>query len=237
MNKLSAEMTVGEIASLRPASTRLFERYRIDFCCNGVIPLEDACGTLNLDPAQLLAEIEGASPVPEDDRDWTSASLNDLLDHILDRHHGYLKSELPRLAAILGRLESTHRYPMVAGMAPIFRALQVELEAHLWKEENVLFPLIRALEMTDGTSSTRPPIHCESLRNPIRVMCLEHDSAGGALARLSALSDGYTAPGGSCNTLKAFCSGLEQLAHDLHCHIHLENNILFPRAIRLEEIA
>jgi len=234
---MTPRMTVAEIATHRPASVRILEQHRIDFCCGGQVPFEQACRDRGLDPDTLLAEIERAEAPAADGRDWNAASLGELLDHILTTHHGYLKAELPYLSAALEKIEAAHggKYPAIPALAPVFRALRAELEGHLMKEEMVLFPMIRGMETARDEGRPAPPAHCGSVRNPVRVMCMEHDSAGAALSDLRSLTAGYAAPDGACNTLRSFYSELEQLEKDLHRHIHLENNILFPRAIALED--
>jgi regulator of cell morphogenesis and NO signaling len=232
-------MTVGEIAARVPASTRVFEEYRIDFCCNGGTPLADACAALGLEPARLLGEIEraaagAAQETPE--IDWSRAPLDMLADHIVVIHHGYLNASLPRLAAMLEKIVEKHSErhgDVLAPLAATFGGLRLELESHLAKEENILFPLIRALDSGDSGVA----FHCGSVRNPIRVMLMEHDSAGEALARMRSLTGGYAVPEDACNTFRAFYNGLAELELDLHRHIHLENNILFPRAVELEACA
>jgi regulator of cell morphogenesis and NO signaling len=230
---LSPDQTVGEIAAQRPASVRIFEAHHIDFCCGGRIPLSEACGKLGTDPAALLEEIErAAASAPDDPTDWQSASLPSLIDHIVNTHHIYLKSELPRLEAMLDKILSKHAEKhgdVLTPLAATFRPMKEELGSHLMKEEMILFPLIRALAAGDKST-----FHCGSVRNPIRVMLMEHDSAGDALARLRQLTSGFTPPEDACNTYRAFYYELSELESDLHRHIHLENNILFPRAVELE---
>ena len=195
------DRTVGQIAAEFPASVRVFEKHGIDFCCGGKLPVTEACARKGLDPAALAAEIERSLEAPyADATNWLGAPLSDLVDHILDTHHAYMKAQLP------------------------------VVEARLAKEEMVLFPLVRALEGGAPAGS----FHCGSVRNPIRVMCMEHDSAGDALVQMRQLTDNYTAPDGACNTFRALYFELAEMERDLHRHIHLENNILFPRAMALE---
>jgi regulator of cell morphogenesis and NO signaling len=234
MTTLSGEMTVGEIAARHPAAARVFEAHRIDFCCGGGLPVSEACRARGLDPGAVLDEIERAgAPGSSPERDWQSASLSDLVDHIIAAHHTYLKTELPRLAGMLEKVLAKHgeRYPEVLHpVADVFGRLREELDSHLMKEELILFPLIRTLEAASGPVQS----HCGSVRNPIGVMVMEHDSAGTALGRLRELTSGYAPPADACNTFRALYHGLAELEEDLHHHIHLENNILFPRAVERE---
>ncbi len=232
------EKTVGEIAAENPRSVRVFEKYGIDYCCGGKLALSDACRRRGLAPDQVARELEaGSVPSPELAADWQNASLNQLIDHILTRHHGYLKTELPRLSAMVRKVAAVHAERHGDSLEPLartFAGLQAELEAHLMKEEMVLFPIMRNMELAAESGRPAPAAHCGSVNNPIRVMEHEHDSAGEALAFLRQVSDGYTPPPDACNTYRAMLHGLADLEADLHQHIHLENNILFPRAAALE---
>ena len=217
MTTLIADKTIGQIAAENPASVRVFEKYHIDFCCGGQTSFAGACAEKGLDAEAVLAEIGRAAAVPgEDATDWRVAPLAALIDHVLSTHHVYTKAALPRLEAMLQKVMEAHG-AAVPPIADVFGPLKEELEAHLMKEEMILFPLIRA---------ARP-----GALGPIRVMLAEHDSAGEALARLRQMTGNYVAPVEACNTWRALYFELAELERDLHRHIHLENNILFPRAL------
>jgi len=238
MTTFTPQLTVGEIAARFPASIRIFEKYRIDFCCGGKIPLDEACGTRGVNPAALLEEIESASAPEADTTDWQSADIDALIDHILTRHHAYLKTELPRIEAMLAKVIAAHgerHGAIVIPLSETFAPLKAELEGHLMKEEVVLFPLIRSLEAARRAGAAAHVSHCGSVRNPLRVMLMEHDSAGDALAQIRTLTSDFTPPDGVCNTFRGLYFALAELEADLHRHIHLENNILFPRAIAVEQ--
>jgi regulator of cell morphogenesis and NO signaling len=227
MTTITAQTTVGEIASENPASFRVFEKHGIDFCCGGKIGFADACSTRGLDPEAVLAEIAAlALPDDEDATDWRSAPIPALIDHILERHHAYMKMQLPEIEDLLSRVMAAHG-AAVPPIARVFGPMKAELDGHLMKEERILFPLIRALE--EGTAPNG--FHCGGVQNPIRVMLAEHDSAGEALAELREMTGNYTAPQHACNTWRALYFELAELERDLHRHIHLENNILFPRVL------
>jgi regulator of cell morphogenesis and NO signaling len=209
--------TVGQIAAEQPASIRIFEKHGIDFCCGGGTGFVEACRTRGLDANAVLAEIEAASggaAVPT--TDWQSAPLESLIDHIVETHHAYLRIELPRLEAMIEKVRNAHG-DRVPPIAQVFGPMKDELEAHLMKEEMILFPMIRSGRAGAG--------------GPIRVMLAEHDSAGDALERLHNMTGGYEAPPEACNTWRGLYFELAELELDLHRHIHLENNILFPRAL------
>jgi regulator of cell morphogenesis and NO signaling len=234
MTTSTIDLSVGQIAAEFPASVRVFEKYGIDFCCGGKIPVTEACGRKGLDTAILLAEIDQAVQTPaEDPTDWLTAPLPALIDHILRTHHAYMKVQLPRVEALLAKVLQAHsdrHGDMLRTASAVYGAMKAELDGHLAKEEMILFPLVRALHGGAQPGS----FHCGSVRNPIRVMCMEHDSAGEALVQLRRLTGDYTLPEDACNTFRALYFELAEMERDLHRHIHLENNILFPRAITLE---
>ena len=237
MTSLLDGKTVGEIAAQNPASVRVLERHGIDYCCGGKLPLAEACRARGIAAEELIAELErAAAGAPQDARDWSSAALAELIDHILSTHHAYLRTELPRLDGMLARVLNAHSEKHGASLVPLgrtFAALRDELESHMAKEEMVLFPMIRKIEGARESGGTQPS-HCGSINNPIRVMEHEHASAGQALETMRSVTANYTLPEDACNTYRALFTGLDELEKDLHRHIHLENNILFPRAARLE---
>lgn len=242
MSTLNRELTVGEIAAQVPASMRVFERHQIDFCCGGKLPVTEACGARGLDPDAVLDEIDeeaaqSATRQADDNAGWQSASLGSLVDHIISTHHAYLKTQLPRIGTMLDKVLAAHgrrHGEMLEPLAAHFFAMHQELDSHLMKEEMVLFPLIRKIEEASRAGQAFAAYHCGSVQNPIRVMVMEHDSAGDALAAMRQITSGYTAPADACNTFRALFFELQALESDLHRHIHLENNILFPRAVELE---
>lgn len=216
---LTQDTLVGRIAVEHPASTRTFARYGIDYCCGGGKPLATVCAERGLDPQALLEELRGAIATPEgSDRRWDQAPTEELIDHILVTYHEPLREELPRLEAMARKVLRVHgsKAPeMLSGIVTTFVALKEELEQHMLKEEQVLFPLLRGGRTAPG---------------PITVMRHEHETAGAALARLRELTDDYEAPLRACTTWRALWAGLADLEASLHAHIHLENNVLFLRS-------
>jgi regulator of cell morphogenesis and NO signaling len=230
------ETTVGELVVERPSRARVFEKLGIDYCCGGKKPLHQACRERNLDHAAVIDELEQeqATAPAQGERNWASASLTDLCDHIEQTHHHYLKEELPRLAFLTTKVASRHgeTRPALTEVQRVFAELKAEMDSHMMKEERILFPLCRQLDIADELPAT----HCGSVGNPIEVMIREHEHAGDALAQIRTLTDNYTCPPDACNTYRALFDALEHLEHDLHAHVHKENNILFPKAIRLEKL-
>jgi len=225
---------VGSIVTKWPAASRVFEQAGIDYCCGGKIPLDQACRNQGIELQPFLAGLEelaaaaGTEPVVNS----TALTLTALADHIEATHHAYLRTELPRLCTLTTKVASVHgdKDVRLAAVRDTLAALAAEMSQHMMKEEQILFPMIRQLEARQSI----PAFHCGSLANPIGRMELEHDQAGAALAQFRALTDGFNPPEWACNIYRAMLDALAGLEHDLHQHVHKENNILFPRAIALE---
>ncbi len=229
--------TVREIALEQPTSIRIFERLGIDYCCGGRKPLTEACYERNLEITDVVAALESASQSPAPaGTDWQQASLRQLIDHIVATHHAYVMSELPRLATLADKVVNRHgdtqaHLPVLKNLVA---QLSEELTHHLGKEEHILFPYVAKLEAAQASGS-EPPTGCfGSVTHPISMMMREHDDAGDVFAEIRKLTDNFAPPVGACPTYLAFYTGLKEFEQDLHQHIHLENNILFPRAIELE---
>jgi len=219
---ITMETKVGTLAAEHPLATRVFARHGIDYCCGGGRPLGEVCGEKGLDPDVLLAEIgkELAAPGAPSGR-WVEAPLPELIDHILAVYHQPLYEELPRLEAMARKVLAVHHDKdpeRLTELVEVYTALKNELEPHFTKEEQILFPMIKNGQgaMAEG---------------PVQVMMMEHENAGEALRRLRELTDNYEVPAEACNTWRALWHGLAALETSLHEHIHLENNILFPRAL------
>lgn len=214
--------TVADVAREGVGATRVLQRHRIDFCCGGARPFAEACAVRGLAPDAVLAEIAAEAPEP-DEVGWTTAPLADLIAHILVRFHEPLREELPRLEALARKVARVHgdRHPELVLVRDAFLALAGDLVPHLDKEEQILFPWVLG-----GRG--------ETASEPIRALEDEHLEAGALLAELRALSGGYDLPADACGSWRALWEGLEALETDLHAHIHLENNVLHPRALRGE---
>ena len=235
VTEISGTTTVGELASAIPASVRVFQQFGIDFCCGGRKTLAEACATKNVPLENVLAGVEKAQEPSATfaDTHWDTASAAELIDHIVETHHVFLKSEMPRIAGMLAKVISVHgdRHPeSLPPLAPVYAGLKAELDQHMMKEERILFPLIKQLELANGSGGQKPPM---PVFGPIRVMESEHESAGDALRTMSQLTNGYQLPDDACGTYRALFDALRGLEADLHLHIHLENNILFPKAVEL----
>jgi regulator of cell morphogenesis and NO signaling len=222
---VTLDTRIGAFAAEYPLATRVFDRHGIDFCCGGGRPLGEVCQQKGLDAAKVLEEVQSEIARPgETVERWNDAPLGDVIDHIVFAYHTPLRQELPRLESMARKVLDVHgpRDPETfKRIVTVFTGLRAELESHMMKEERILFPMIKS-----GSGAMAG--------GPISVMESEHDSAGAALHELRDLTNGYEVPEDACNTWRALWAGLEALEADMHQHIHLENNILHPRAIAMQ---
>jgi regulator of cell morphogenesis and NO signaling len=231
--------TVREIALENPAATRIFERLGIDYCCGGNRTLEEACRATELTIDQVLSSIETATAAAEGTdgyRDWATAPLAELIEHIQTTHHEFTRAEIAALPQLIEKVYGVHgaKHPELGRIRDTFAGLADELRMHLMKEEMVLFPYVVRLEEAAARRAPvmRPPFG--TVQNPVAMMVHEHDDAGEALREIRAASNGFTPPADACTSFRTLYQRLAAFEADLHQHIHLENNILFPRAIALE---
>lgn len=213
------EQTVGRIALSLPGATRIFHAHNIDFCCGGRISLSQAAERAGLHVDKLVAELEGLPAVNSEQRDWREASNDELIDHILTRYHDVHREQLPELIRMARRVEQVHgdRDNCPNGLADLLLVIYQEMESHMQKEEQILFPMLRR-----GMGA--------QAQGPIAVMRHEHDDHGDNLEQVMRLTNDITPPKGACTTWRALYTGLREFREDLMEHIHLENNLLFERA-------
>ena len=228
--------TIRDIAVEMPQTTRVFESFKIDYCCGGRKMFFDACRNAGADPEKVLAGLENMLNVAAKEI-VPSDSLTMLVDHILDKHHTFTHDEIRNLPPLMEKVARVHgeHHPELVEIRELLTSLANDLSMHMYKEEQVLFPYIKDLDtsVTRGTSMMYPPFG--TVQHPIRMMMSEHDTAGDILKEMRRLSNDYTIPEGACPSYAGLYTRLEALEHDLHEHIHLENNVLFPRAAELEE--
>jgi regulator of cell morphogenesis and NO signaling len=235
---LNANTTVRELALEMPQATRIFERLKIDYCCGGARPLGAACADVGLDVTTVIQQLAEAGALAPGDAqtDFQTASLTELIEHIIAKHHVYTKEEMTRLTALMAKVCAAHgaRHPELLRASDLFQQLCADLQPHMFKEEMVLFPYIIGLEgaAQRGGGVMRPPFG--TVNNPVRMMMSEHDTAGALLRELRAVSDDYRVPEDACLSYRTLYEALAVFEQDLHQHIHLENNLLFPRAVELE---
>lgn len=234
---ISSNTSVRQIAIHVPGSTRVFEQAGIDYCGGGQHTLHEACLAAKVPLLEVTRKLEAlAIPVEDDLHNWPIEPLFVLTSHIVTHHHEYMRRELPRLAELAADVarQDGPRYPELLRVETLARALAREVTLHMTKEEQILFPYIMQLEEHDERNEVPPPPPFGTVENPIRMMMAEHDSATEMLREIRHLSHGFTAPPDAGTTFLLLYAGLHSLEADLHLHIHLENNVLFPRALELE---
>ena len=231
------ETPVREIVTNDFRTAAVFHNHHIDFCCGGAQPLGDACRAAGADTSQVLDELRRVVADPSSMAPnfavWTP---NELIDYIVTTHHAYVRRALPTIAAHTEKIARVHgtRHPELADVARLFAAVVEDMTSHMWKEEQILFPFIAALATAAAEERAAPAAPFGSVENPIRMMEMEHETAGGALARIRELTNGYAEPADGCTTYAITLKELEAFERDLHAHVHLENNVLFPRARALD---
>jgi regulator of cell morphogenesis and NO signaling len=233
-----ATKTIREIALEAPLTTRVFEEFKIDFCCGGRVPFAEACEIAGVDPAIMASRLEAVvakahaeGPIERDQR-----SPSELIEFIVSTHHEFTRNEFSRLLPLMDKVAGKHgeNHPELLEIKRLFQELAADLMPHMQKEERVLFPYIEKVEAAANGRSPVPMAPFGKVENPIRMMMFEHEAAGDILRQIRTLSSDYTTPDGACPSYKGLYAGIEDLERDLHRHIHLENNILFPQAVELE---
>ncbi|HQR44945.1 MAG TPA: iron-sulfur cluster repair di-iron protein [Thermoanaerobaculia bacterium] len=227
--------TIADLAIANPNAIPALEKLGIDYCCGGAATVAEACRRAGVSPEQLLALV-GSADRPAG-KAWDREPLSKLLEFIVGTHHVYTRQAIASLPPLATKVQGRHgpAHPETRRVEELVHRLAADLAPHLQKEEQILFPYIAALEEASGPGGAPAESCFGTVRNPIRMMMMEHDTAGELLRQLRATTNGYTLPGDACTSFQALYAGLTQLEEDLHRHIHLENNILFPRAIELEQ--
>lgn len=237
--QINTQETVGQIAVNMPGAPRVFEQFGIDYCCGGQKTLAEACQQRSVPLDRVLdslAEAEEWQKLTGTARDWTQASLAALQQFIMDTHHEFTRQELARLEKLFVKVCNAHgsRHPELLRLQELFLQLQHELQPHMLKEEQVLFPYIARLEEASQLGLPAPLVFFGTVNHPVRMMLLEHDTAGDLLKEMRQTAGDYVTPADACPSFRALYQALPEFEADLHQHIHLENNLLFPRAVELE---
>jgi regulator of cell morphogenesis and NO signaling len=225
--------TIGELALEVPYAIAIMERWQIDYCCRGHQSVAEACRNAGVTPVELLTAI--GDPGAERSSDWQSRSLTELQTYIQSVHHTYTRQAIETISLLSEKVANRHggNHVEVLAVRRLFAELSDELTPHMMKEEQILFPYVEELESASA-SDPRPQSCFGTIANPIRVMLMEHESAGEKLVQLRGVTSAYALPQDACLSFRALYEQLQALETDLHQHIHLENNVLFPRALRLE---
>jgi regulator of cell morphogenesis and NO signaling len=217
---MTTERTLGELVTANPSAAKVFHRYGLDFCCGGKQSLEQACAHEGVDAEAVLREIEVAGVTVQDNARWDRRPVEELVNHILDRYHAPLRTQIPRLIDLARKVEQAHadKPDRPAGLADLLVDIRTAVESHLGKEEQILFPLILA-----GRG--------QNARMPVQMMIQEHEDHGRNLHRIRELTNNLQLPDYACASWRELYRALAELEVELMDHIHLENNILFPRAL------
>jgi regulator of cell morphogenesis and NO signaling len=235
---LNLQTPVGEIARFNYKTVEVFEKLKIDFCCGGDISLEEACKRKKVNADEVLKSIKnvGSSVVSESDR-IHGLPLGKLIDHIIKVHHSYVVEAIPILQKYLHKIADVHgdHHPELAVVEEYFNQAADNLLQHMQKEEHVLFPLIKKMVESKVALIEFGASHRPTIQTPISVMKQEHEAEGERFEKISAMTNNYAIPEDACNSYRYAFQKLQEFEQDLHRHIHLENNILFPEAIKLEK--
>ena len=228
--------TVADVVSENIKTAKVFKKNGIDFCCGGGISIEKACEKHKVDLANIEQELLQIDNTLSGKSDYKSWGLDVLIDHITKTHHTYVEEAIPLIIQYSDKVAKVHGdfHPEVVRVNELFHAVANELTPHLKKEELILFPFIKKLVDAKKNQSTPAPAPFGTVGNPIQMMTVEHENAGDIFKEIAKITNNYTPPEEACNTYRALYDSLEEFEQDLHLHIHLENNILFPKAITLE---
>lgn len=237
MPNISEETKVREIAVGNAGARRILEQAGVDYCCGGDKSLRDACTQSDVPLDEIMARLNSVEQSPSNhDEPWTAAPLYDLTRHIVEHHHAYVREATRRIQPLLEKVKTVHeaRHGELPRIELLFQQTGEEMLAHMQKEERVLFPYIDAMAHSVAQKQKIEPPFFGTVRNPIRTMMKEHDSAGDLVHQIRRETSEYTAPSDACASFQALYHELKEFEADLHEHVHLENNILFPRALEME---
>ena len=229
--------TVAEIVTENIKTADIFKKNKIDFCCGGNVAVQEICAKKGVDYAQIKEEILNIGKAPTGAQDFNTWDIDFLADYIINTHHKYVTEANDLIIQYSDRVAKVHghHYVETVKINTLFHELAAELNSHMHKEEMMLFPFIKEIAKAKKENTKLSPPPFGTIQNPINMMESEHTGAGDILGEIADLSNNYTPPEGACNTFRALYSKLEEYQNDLFQHIHLENNILFPKAIKLEE--
>ena len=229
--------TLSEIVTDNFHTAVVFDKYNLDYCCKGKKQFEDACKENNIDPNLVFNDLENVNnDVVVNEQDYNDWELDFLIDYIINNHHQYIIRMIPLIAGHGEKAAVAHseNYPELQKISEIFAVIYKDLRQHMLKEEQILFPFIKQMVQAKQNNSRTEKPYFGSVQHPIRMMEAEHENAGDGFNEIKRLSKDYNIPADACPTYSAFYYALLEFEKDLHKHIHLENNILFPKAIALE---
>ena len=233
------ERNIGELVAEDYRAAQVFKKNKIDFCCNGNRTINEAADAKKIDKNKLAADLlETLSANNNSEVDVNDWPLDLLADYVTKKHHRYIREKIPVLQQFLDKLARVHgeRHPELIEIRELFYQSAEDLEMHLQKEEQILFPFIENVVAAKTSNTAYTPPHFGTVENPVNMMMHEHNNEGERFRKIAELSDDYTPPADGCNTYRVTFAMLQEFENDLHRHIHLENNILFPKAIQLEKL-
>ena len=228
------EKTIADIVTADIRTASIFKRHGIDFCCGGGKILSDVCKEKKIRVSKITNEIQKLNSINKE-KNYNKMSVNALIKHIIETHHKYVKEKIPTIKDFAKKVSKVHgkNYPETNLIYHLFLRLSDELLDHINKEEEILFSKIKIL--VDKTYSKSVFFSYGTISNPIKMMEMEHESAKKVLKEIEELSNKYNSPPSACNTYKALYNSLKEFQDDLHIHIHLENNILFPKVMKFDD--
>lgn len=232
--------TVGQIAIEHPQTVRILQRLKLDFCCGGKLPLEEACAKQGLSLSETIAALQEALVQRSaTDVDWSKKTVEELIDHLLATHHVFTREEFERLDPLMTKVAKVHgdHHVELNKLKELFETLHDDLMPHMMKEEQILFPHMQETDRRIRANQRTETPFFGTVEAPVQMMLVEHEDAGELLRRMRDITNGYEIPFDACGSFRALYQGLVALEADLHLHIHLENNVLFPRAIEQEQKA
>lgn len=235
--ELIPDRSVADYVTENIKASHIFKKYGIDFCCGGGISLEKACENKDVEYSQLVEELQSLDLTARKGINFNDLPLNELIDHIVEKHHKYVEANIGLLIQYSSKVAKVHgtNNPELIKVDKLFQEVAGELASHLKKEELILFPFIKKMLIAEREKTPVNIPHFSTVENPIKMMEDEHEEAGNIFKEISLITNNYTPPAHACNTFRALYDKLDEFEQDLHQHIHLENNILHPKALKLEE--
>jgi regulator of cell morphogenesis and NO signaling len=236
--KIQEDQIIGELVANDYRTASVFKKYGIDFCCQGSRTIGDACASDQIDDHLVISDLNALLEAPSaNTTDYSSWPLDLLADYIEKKHHRYVVEKSLEIKPYLNKICSVHggRHPELLTIKDHFNATADALAQHMKKEEFILFPFVRQMVQAQQDHSKLESVPFGTIENPIAMMMEEHTTEGDRLRKIETLSNHYTLPADACNTYMVTIALLKEFEQDLHLHIHLENNILFPKAIALEK--
>ncbi len=234
VNKIDPEMTIGDFVAEDYRTSKVFEKYGIHFCCGGKVSLSAACREKGIDTATMLREIESVKSTPLDrGQNYSAWDLSFLADYIVNTHHAWLRENREQIAVYARKVAEVHgpNHPEVIEIAKIFDKIVIDMKGHLREEEEVFFPAVKRISAARKAGEEPDTRDFAVIRVSLKKLDAEHNEIGDAVHAIRGLSKDYAIPADACNTYMVTCRKLREFEDDLHKHVHLENNILFPKAV------